>query len=80
MAGVWEARAQHHREDMNGHVPPDVGELGHVRRDANRHAGRWEERAEWGRGRVDPKLEHKSDIHEGRWEERGEFKARAWLS
>ena len=76
MAGVWERRAQHHREDLNGHVPPEVGKLGHVRRDANRHDGRWEARAEWGRGRVHPKLEHKSDIHEGRWDARADFKGR----
>ena len=45
-----------------------------VRRDAKRHEGRWEERAEWGKGRVAPKLEHASDVHEGRWEERAGFK------
>lgn len=64
MAGVWEARAQHHREDVNGHVPRDVGELGHVRRDANRHDGRWEGRADWGRDGACPKMERESGIHE----------------
>lgn len=75
MAGVWEARAQHHREDVNGHVPPEVGKLGHVRRDAKRHEGRWEGRAAWGREQMDPKPEYESSIHEGQWEEHGKPKA-----
>ena len=72
-AGRWEERANF-QHDSDGFPCPEVGALGHVRRDAKRHEGRWEERAEWGKGRVAPKLEHASDVHEGRWEERAGFK------
>ena len=72
-AGRWEERANF-QHDSDGFPCPEVGALGHVRRDAKRHEGRWGERAEWGKGRVAPKLEHASDVHEGRWEERAGFK------
>ena len=45
LAGAWEARGAWHR-DNDGGVPRDVGALGHVRRGADAHAGRWEARAE----------------------------------
>ena len=66
LAGAWEARGAWHR-DNDGGVPRDVGALGHVRRGADAHAGRWEARAEWGQGRVHPKLEHRTGEHAGRW-------------
>jgi len=72
LAGAWEARGAWHR-DNDGSVPRDVGALGHVRRGADAHAGRWEARAEWGQGRVHPKLEHRTDEHAGRWESRAQY-------
>ena len=76
LAGVWEERANFQHDD-DGFPRAEVGPLGHVRRDAKRHEGRWEQRGEWGKGRVHPKLEHKSDVHEGRWEDRAQFKGAA---
>ena len=43
LACAWEARGAWHR-DNDGGVPRDVGALGHVRRGADAHAGRWEAR------------------------------------
>ena len=74
LAGAWEARGAWHR-DNDGGVPRDVGALGHVRRGADAHAGRWEARAEWGQGRVHPKLEHRTSEHAGRWESRARYHA-----
>jgi len=37
-AGVWEARAQYHREDLDGNVRAEED----VQRDAMRNYGRWE--------------------------------------
>ena len=71
---TWEARGAWHR-DNDGGVPRDVGALGHVRRGADAHAGRWEARAEWGQGRVHPKLEHRTGEHAGRWESRARYHA-----
>ena len=72
LEGVWEQRGDVHR-DTDGFPLKDVGVLGHVRRGADTHAGRWEQRHEWGKERIDPKLEHKSDEHAGRWENRGRW-------
>ena len=81
LAGVWEARGQWHR-DSEGNAPRDVGPLGHVRRGADRHDGRWQARADWGRGDGDGGRDRDKDRdrekdddrrHEGRWEERATF-------
>ena len=72
LQGVWEKRGDVHR-DTNGHALRDVGLLGHVRNGADTHSGRWEQRGEWGKERVHPKLEHLTREHEGRWEQRGAY-------
>ena len=74
LQGAWEARGAWHR-DGDGGAPRAVGALGHVRRGADAHAGRWEARAEWGQGRVHPKLEHRTSEHAGRWESRARYHA-----